>query len=96
MNNKTIATVRTAGATTWGTGVGLLMSWLTSLSPEALLFVVSAATLIINRLGSELQDSTNRTAKLFGDLLLWVDKLPVYDTPPTPDVPVDLPPRPGQ
>lgn len=82
--NNNIATVRTAAAVSWGTGIGLLVEWIGDVEPQTLLFVVAAATLVINRVGTELQQSSGRWLKVVGDILLWVDKTPVYESPPAP------------
>lgn len=85
--NNNIASVRTAAAVGWGTGVGLVVEWLGDIDPQVLLFIVAGATVVINRVGTELQQSKGRFSKLLGDILLWIDKVPVYETPPAPDEP---------
>lgn len=78
MNNNNIATLRTLGAAAWGTGVGLLLSGTTSLDTNAVVFITSAAVLVISRVGTELQQTNNKWLKLVGDILLFVDKSPLY------------------
>lgn len=89
LTNNNIASVRTAAPVTWGTGVGLLVEGVTDLQPAAVLFISAVAMLIIHRVGTELQQMPNRWAKVVGDILMWVDKAPVYETPPAPELPKD-------
>lgn len=82
--NNNIATVRTAAPIAWATGVGLVVEAVAEPSAAVLLFVTAAAGVVLHRVGTELQQTANRWAKMVGDILLWVDKSPVYETPPVP------------
>lgn len=82
--NNNIASVRTLAPVSWATGVGLLVEAIGDVSTEATLFIVAASAVVIHRVGTELQQTSSRWTKLIGDLLLWIDKSPVYETPPVP------------
>lgn len=85
--NNNIATVRTVAPVTWATGVTLLVEWLGDLDPATMLFIMAASTVVIHRIGVELQGLPSRVARVIGDILLWQDKVPVYETPPAPERP---------